>query len=198
MHITVSLQGTTPLLAHNPDLADPDHPITQQIKAITDQRGWSDNTELRRKIDKLEWYGGLYVAQGIDGPAMPTANVRQCLVEAGKITRDGTNVERALSAFDMFVPLGYEGPRNLDDLFARPEFHDRRSIGIGAGRSKKRTMRTRPKFPRWAVVAEFELDSEILTPEKFAEIVSVAGRAIGLGDNRRNAYGRFIGEVKAL
>lgn len=197
MRISISLIGTSPLLLHNPDLADPDHPITKQIKEITNGKGWNENEELRRKVERFEWFGGLYIVPGIDGPALPVANIRQCLIEAGRITRgDGVKVERALSAYEQHVPLVYEGPRDRDRLFDRPEFQDRRSIGIGSGRAKRRVMRMRPKFPRWAVVADFELDTEILTPERMSEIVSLAGRAVGLGDNRRNAFGRFTGEVK--
>src|SRR5690554_34575 len=146
MDIKLELTGATPLLMHNISLADPDNPIVKEIATYTSKRKKTEDD--RRAIERLEWFGGLYVEDG--RIVMPTGNIRKCIIQAGKITKQGTQVTRALQFTDMFVPLVYDGPEDPQELFLRPEFHDRSAVGIGG----KRTMRVRPKFPRWALVAD--------------------------------------------
>jgi hypothetical protein len=191
MRITNELTGTSPMLMHNAQLADPDHPLVREIANITGKR--TKTEEDRREISRLEWYGGLYLFPGIDGPALPTANIRRCLVEAGKITRNGKDVTRAVTFADLAVPLVYDGPRDPAQLYARPEFSNRASVKIGTSR----TMRVRPQFIKWAAVAEAELVDTVLDLADLRLIAERAGIAEGMGDNRVNGYGRFVATVKA-
>ena len=189
MRVSLELTGTTTLLCHNVQLSDPDNEFVQEMGVIHAKRKKTD--EDRKAVERLEWYGGLYIAPGIDGPAMPTANVRRCFNEAAKITRQGKQVERALFFTDLHIPLVYDGPRDVGDLFDLPEHHNRASVRIGTSR----IMRVRPCFPQWAIVATAELLEDVMDPEDLARIVERAGLAEGLGDNRRNGYGRFTGRV---
>ena len=189
MRVSLELTGTSPLLCHNIQLSDPDNRYVQEMGTIHAKRKKTD--EDRKAVEKLEWYGGLYLAPGIDGPAMPTANVRRCLNEAAKITRQGKQVERSLFFTDLHIPIAYDGPKGIDDLFDLSEHHNRASVRIGTSR----IMRVRPCFPRWAIVATAELLDDVMDPEDLIRIVERAGLAEGLGDNRRNGYGRFTGRV---
>lgn len=192
MRVRLELTGTTKLLCHNVQLSDPDNPFAQEMKVINGKRKKTEDD--RRAIEKLEWYGGLYIADGMDGPVLPTANVRRCLNETAKITRQGKQVERSLFFTDLYVPLVYEGPRDIDALFKRAEHHDRSSVRVGTSR----VMRVRPCFPHWAVVAEAELLEDVMDLGDLARILDRAGLAEGLGDNRRNGYGRFTGVVEVV
>lgn len=189
MRVRIELTGTTTVLCHNIQLSDPDNPFVRQIAEITSKRNKTEDD--RHAVERLEWYGGLYVADGIEGPVMPTTNVRRCLNEAAKISRQGKQVERALFFTDLYVPLTYDGPRDIDRLFDLPEYHNRASVRIGMSR----VMRVRPCFPHWAVVAHAELLEDVMDPDDLLRIVERAGLAEGLGDNRRNGYGRFSGKV---
>lgn len=191
MRVTVELTGTTTLLCHNIQLSDPDNPFAQEMGVIHAKRKKTDDD--RRAMERLEWYGGLYTAEGMNGPVMPTANVRRCFNEAAKITRQGKQVERSLFFTDLFVPLAYDGPQDIDKLFDHAEHHNRASVRIGTSR----IMRVRPCFPQWAIVASAELLEDVMDPDDLARIVERAGFAEGLGDNRRNGYGRFAGRVVA-
>lgn len=188
MRITIELTGTTPLLMHNPRMVDPDFEITRQIKALTAKRKKTDDD--LKSIERLEWYGGLYDENGI--VVQPTAKVRKCLINTGKISKAGKFVERALSFSDLNVPLIYDGPKEIDKLFADARYHSRLSVGVG----NKRVMRVRPKFYPWALkVTGLFIEDAGLNIDDFIRIVELAGTVEGIGDNRVNGYGRFETKV---
>lgn len=188
MKVRISIAGTSPLLMHNIQLADPDNDIVREIATYTGKRKRTEDD--RRAIARLEWYGGLYL--GASGPAMPTGNIRKALINAAKITKQGTAVQRALHFTDIDVPLVYDGSRDIDVLFKNPAHHHRAAVGIG----NKRTMRDRPKFSEWAVVADAEFLEDVLDLSDFVRVVERAGLAEGLGDGRALGFGRFEGKVE--
>lgn len=187
MQIKMELVGTTPLLCHNIVLADPDNPIKREIDTYTAKRKKTEDD--RRAIERLEWFGGLYVDNG--RPVMPTANIRKSLVEAGKITKQGRQVARALQFGDMYVPIAYDGPTDLEALYADKAYSHRASVGVNG----KRTMRVRPQFPQWAIVADALLMEDVMDLDDLVRVTERAALAEGLGDNRINGYGRFTARV---
>jgi hypothetical protein len=188
MNIRITLTGTTPLLMHNPRMVDPDCEYNRLIKEISGKRKKTD--EDHRQIEKLEWYGGLYESGGVI--VQPTSKVRKCIINTGKITKLGTAVTRALILSDLYVPLGYSGPENIDEVFTDKKFHSRLSVGIG----KKRVMRVRPQFLPWSLsVSGMFVEDAGLNFDELVRLVEMAGVVEGIGDNRINGYGRFIGKV---
>lgn len=196
MRIEITLTGTSPLLMHNPRMVDPEFELNRQIKAITSKRKKTD--EDLKQIERLEWYGGLYANPNSSGELMvtqPTAKVRKCLVNTGKISKMGKNVERSLSFGSLDVPLVYSGPQDVDALFNDSHFHSRLSVGVG----NKRVMRVRPKFFPWALTVDgVFIEDAGLNFDELSRIVEMAGIVEGIGDNRVNGYGRFVGMVKNL
>lgn len=189
MKITLNITGTSPLLMHNPQMVDPDFQLNREIKVLTSKRKKTDDD--LRQIEKLEWYGGLYVESGII--VQPTSKPRKCLINAGKISKQGKSVERALSFGALNVPLIYSGPKKIDDVFADKAFHSRLSVGIQG----KRVMRVRPQFFPWALSIDgLFIEDAGLNFDEFSRICELAGLAEGIGDNRVNGYGRF--EIKVV
>lgn len=189
MNITITLTGTSPLLMHNPQMVDPQFSINREIKALTGKRKKTD--EDLKAIERLEWWGGLYVDGGTI--VQPTSKVRKCLINTGKISKMGKMVERAISFRTLNVPLVYTGPSDPEDVFKLPEFHSRLSVGVG----NKRVMRVRPKFFPWALSVDgIFVDDAGLNLDELTRIVELAGVVEGIGDNRVNGYGRFEGRVK--
>lgn len=189
MNITITLTGTSPLLMHNPQMVDPEFELNRQIKALTAKRKKTDDD--LKQIEKLEWFGGLYVEDG--RVVQPTSKIRKCLINTGKISKMGKMVERAVSFRSLNVPLVYSGPQDPQEIFAKPEFHSRLSVGIG----NKRVMRVRPKFFPWALsVSGVFVEDAGLNMEDLVRIVELAGVVEGIGDNRVNGYGRFEGKVE--
>jgi hypothetical protein len=169
-------------------MADPEEPIVQEIKNITKKKG-KMTSEDRREVARLEWYGGMYT-NGSSAPVMPTQNIKRCLVEAAKMTREGKSVGRALAFADMYVPIQFTGPKDIDELFALPQ-HRHRSVVL-----RGKSVRVRPCFPEWSLAAPVELIETALDLDALERIVEAAGMVEGLGDNRINGYGRFVGTVE--
>jgi hypothetical protein len=192
MNVVLELQGTSAILMHNPRMVDPEFELNREIKALASKRKKTDDD--LRTIARLEWYGGLYTAPNGGAPVVvqPTAKVRKCLINTGKISKMGKMVERSLSFADLEVPLVYDGPKDIDELFADQRFHSRLSVGIG----DKRVMRVRPKFFPWALrVRGLFIEDAGLNIDDLERLVELSGIVEGIGDNRVNGYGRFIGKV---
>jgi hypothetical protein len=169
-------------------MVDPEYELARLIAELTKKRKKTDAD--RALIAQYEWYGGLYDEGGI--VVQPTSKVRKCLINTAKISKSGKMMERSLAFDALNVPLIYDGPRDIDSLFADPRFHSRLSVGIG----NKRVMRTRPKFYPWALqVSGLFVEDAGLNPDEFIRIVELAGIVEGIGDNRVNGYGRFEAKV---
>lgn len=173
---------------HNPRMVDPEFQLNREIKVLTAKRKRTESD--LEQIERLEWYGGLYEENGI--VVQPTSKPRKCLINTAKIMKLGKGIERTLSFNALNVPLQYEGPKDIDALFADPRFHSRLSVGV----SGKRVMRVRPKFFPWALSLEgiFITDAGV-NFDDLARIVELAGSVEGIGDNRVNGYGRFTGKL---
>jgi hypothetical protein len=170
-------------------MVDPEFELNRAIKGLTSKRKKTD--EDLRQIEKLEWYGGLYEDQGVI--VQPTAKVRKCLIETGKISKQGKMIERAISFAALYIPLVHDGPKDIDAVFANRQFHSRLSVGVG----NKRVMRVRPQFYPWAIIAEGVFVEDVgLNLDELQAIMELAGVVVGIGDNRVNGYGRFVGRVK--
>lgn len=188
MNIKVVLKGTSPLLMHNPRMIDPEFQINREIKLLTSKRKKTDDD--LKMIEKLEWHGGLYEDNGVI--VQPTSKVRKCLINTARQSKLGKAVERALSFGTLNVPLIYDGPKKIEDIFNDSQFHSRLSVGING----KRVMRVRPQFRSWAMELEgIFVEDAGLNFDELENICHMAGIIEGIGDNRINGYGRFIGKV---
>ena len=194
MQVRIDITGTTPLLMKSSAGVDAEHPLNKAISLLTKKTASKRTAEENRELRRLEWTLAIYT----DGERVvyPTANVVRCLKEAGKVTRQGTQITRGLSLDGIDVPLSYarNGHAQVEDLFDDSNFVDVRAVGVGV----KRVMRTRPRFLPWAVTLNGDVFDDVMDVSDLRRIVELAGRAIGLGDNRVNGFGRFTAEVTAL
>lgn len=190
MKVRIGIEGTTPLITHNIRLANPLDPIAKAMKVISAKRKKTEDDHLQ--LARLEFEGGLYLDPEV-GPYVPGANVEKCIVEGGRITKQGKQVERGLFVTDNVVPLIYDGPRTVEALWADENFRSVMAVKVG----QSRVMRTRPIFRGWALDVEAELDPGLLSPESLSAILEDAGSMNGLGDYRPR-YGRFTARVEAL
>jgi hypothetical protein len=186
--IRLELTGTTELLMHNEQLADPDNEFTKQIAALTGKREKTD--EDRKEIAKLEWFGGIYA--DATGPYVPSRNLKRCIAEAAKSSNNGKTIDRALIISEQVnIPLLYKGSRNVPDLFEISRHRHACLVKV----SNKKIMRHRPQFPEWGLEAEYMLQTNLIDFRKFTDLVQLAGIIEGLGDGRRFGCGRFTAEV---
>lgn len=194
MQLQLVLTGTTPLLMHSDVGVNSEHPLNKQKALLTKKTASKRTAEENEEIRRLEWLLGIYTNG--DEVIYPTANVVRCLKEAGKVSKQGTQVTRGLSLEGIDVPLQYarNGHSSVEALFHDANFVDMRSVGVG----QKRVMRTRPRFMPWAVRVTGELFEDVMDVGDLRRIALLAGRAIGLGDNRVNGFGRFTAELREL
>lgn len=190
MKVRLSLTGTAPLIVHNIRLANPLDPIAREMKVISGKRKKTDDDLLQ--LARLEFEGGLYMSDEV-GPYMPGANVEKCIVEGGRVTKQGKQIERGLFVTDNEVPLIYSGPRTVDALWADESFRSMMAVKVGMAR----VMRCRPIFRTWALDVDAEVDPGLLNLDTLSAITTDAGSMVGLGDYRPR-YGRFTATVVEL
>lgn len=184
MEIRMEITGVTPIILHNPRLSDPLDYYTKEIAKISKKTRKSEDDHA--EIARLEFLGGLYTDHG--HVVLPTANLRKCIIQAGKATKQGKQIERAVVFREQFVELEYEGPTEIEKLFnANGTFVDRCSVVV----SNRRIIRVRPKFFPWMVQVTAITNDQMLNPEDFERIVTLAGQIEGLCDGRAMGYGRF-------
>lgn len=192
MKVRFNIEGTAPLLMHSARGVDPLDPVVKQVKAITSKRKKTEDD--MERIARLEFEVSLYHDERV-GPFIPGVNIEKCLVEGGRITKAGKNVERGLFVTDNIAPLIYAGPRDIEGLWSAENGKFRSMMAVGVGGRK--IMRCRPLFQTWAVEAEAEVDDAVLNFDDLVQIAGHAGGMVGLGDFRPR-YGRFEVRIERL
>lgn len=190
MEFTLRLEGSSPLLMHNAQLADPLNPFTQRLAEMTKKR--AKTLDDHAEIAQREWDGSLYYDPDA-GPFIPGANINRSLLDAARMRKLGKSIERGLLITTDVNALEYDGPRALEALRADVNHRHMASVKVGMSR----TMRCRPVFRTWSVECSGWLDEEMLNPSDFRIVTEQAGRYIGLGDWRPR-FGRFSANLKEL
>lgn len=184
--VSLSFEGTAGLVMHSARTVDPFDPLTKQIKSITSKRKKTeDDQEL---IRRLEWEAGLYMDDTL-GPYVPAENIERCFRDAGTVTRDGKQIQRAFLIEDERLPLLYRGPRDVPGLWGEA-YALTKPVRV----QSSRTLRCRPLFREWSLDFTGRLDESLLDFDAFKAIVQRAGQMIGLCDFRPR-YGRFEAKV---
>jgi hypothetical protein len=177
------LTGTSPILVSNPRTANPLDAYTQLIKEVTGKRKRTDDDE--RQLQRLKWEASLYFDPKV-GPYLPSVYAWRSIHEAAKMSKQGKQIERGLIALTDTMPIEYEGPRELDPMWATNRFVDVRD----ANASGRRIMAVRARFNEWRVKFQAAFSPELLNERDLKGYAEAAGRMIGIGTYRR-VYGRF-------
>lgn len=189
MDFRITIEGTASLLMHNSRLANPLDPAAKALKRVTSKRTKTD--EDHEEIARLEHAGSLYHDTDI-GPYIPGENIWRCLYDAAKKSKRGPKVKEGVFISSDFNPLAYNGPRDINGLWANENF---RLIASAKPPGQGRVMRCRPMFRQWRTDAEGILDLNILDFAELEAIAETAGQLVGLGDWRPR-YGRFVATVE--
>ncbi len=195
--VKVRLDGIQPMLMHSNQTCNPLNKFAKAMKAITGKRKKTD--EDYEALSKIEWEAGLYFDDGI-GPFVPSINVEGMLRDAAKKLKKGTDVKQSVRVFPLEIPLGYNGPRDLDglkkiafsgDKVDGEDFFDSRGVGV----NQSTIMRTRPRFNKWWIEFDIIADDTIFNMDDIIHILALAGTKIGLSDYRPR-YGTFEFSIK--
>lgn len=190
--VKVRIDGVQPMLMHSNQTCNPLNKFAKAMKAITGKRKKTD--EDYEALSKIEWEAGLYFTPEL-GPFVPSINVEGMLRDAAKKLKKGTDVKQSVRVFPLEIPLGYNGPRDLEglkkiafsgDKVNGEDFFDSRGVGV----NQSTVMRTRPRFNKWWVEFDIIADDTIFNMDDIVQILAIAGSKIGLSDYRPR-YGTF-------
>ena len=187
---TYRLTGIAPLLMHRAaGLLDPNNPLTVEMKKITDKKSKKTDSDIE-DLRRLEWMNGVYI--NADRRVIVCAdNMQAMLVESARKTRKGKTFSAGVFIEEDSL-LEYDGPKDLDKLYADPRFVDRRSVVV----TRNRVIRTRPVFPQWSLLMTVCYMPSVVSVREIDDAASEAGTLVGLGDYRPR-FGRFTTEVVA-
>lgn len=204
-HYAVKLDSLVPLLTHNGQMADPENEHAIALKVQTKKKGGLRNPELIRKI---EWMAGLYLGKDLR-PIIPGPNIEAAMRDvAFKLGYDKTEVIIGFTVQDE-VPIIYDGPKDVEKLFAHGGFIDSRVVAV----QRARIVRTRPIFKEWSLSFTLQVSDTFKgpaakkadgksggkaesEPDVYASkpvglvLLEEAGRLNGIGDFTPR-YGRF-------
>lgn len=175
--ITVTIQGTTPLLCNRFTDAAQFKATSGNAASLVGDRGTPrEQAEAR-----------LYPGQ--EGrPVIPQPNLFRCLIDAGnffkagksKITTQKTSLIPACVGIDeLEIPIRHKEPWTVD---TRP---------VRIPSTGGRILCHRPCFQDWELEFTLLVDTDMLSVKLLREIVDAAGKRIGLGDFRPDCKGPF-------
>lgn len=193
--VQVKIEGLSTLLLHSDRGADPLSKEAKALKAVSTKRKKSE--EDYADMQRLEWKAGLYLDE--EGrPAVPVENMRASIRDGAKLSKMGKEISRKVFLNGEFIPIGYDGPKDLVKLFEDERFRDTRSVRVG----QQRVMRTRPRFNKWSLTFVAYWDVDAFDVDLFRQCLESAGRFIGLGDFRPDKGGTFgryeVAEIKEV
>lgn len=181
--IGVTIEGTVPLLMHNPRLANPLDPFAIELKKLTSKRQKTEDDHAA--IARVEFMGSLYYDKAA-GVYLPGENIEACIRDGAKIKKRGVKVKRGVMCQEYRVSIVYEGPRTPEQLWDMSEFRDIRGVKTQTAR----VMRCRPIFHRWRATFTLTFQPDIIDADEVRQSLEDAGQQAALGDYRPR-YGRF-------
>jgi hypothetical protein len=179
---TIKIHGLTPLLMHSGRLADPLDPATIALAKLTSKR--NKTLDDHKALSKCEWYGGLYL-DGEGAPCLPGEVIEAALVEGAKKFKLG-KVAKGGIVVDGDFAIVFEGPKNVDKLWAHGGFLKRAGVRVG----QSRVIRSRPIFPEWSCSFVVQWDPTLVKDEEQIQQIAESAGVSGICEWRQK-FGRF-------
>lgn len=181
--VNVEVRGIQPLLMHSPQGVDPTHPLVREKKALTSKPPKKKTDADHETVDWLDYQLAIY----FNGKHVyvPDTAIMGTLRAGAAEASNGKNVLAGVDIAELEVPLIYEGPQTVRELYDQ-RFVDRRPAGV----QKARVMRVRPRFNVWALRFSLVVDEAVIALDKVRTSLEVAGLRKGLLDHRPR-FGRF-------
>jgi hypothetical protein len=184
--IKYKISGAT-LLQHNVRLANPLDPGPKAMKALTSVRKKTD--DIHEQLSDLEYEYGLYFDETV-GPFIPGVWMDACLVNGGKLQKNGSKIKRACLVIEDIIKLNYKGPRDIESLKKDYSFRYVNAVTVG----QQKIMRTRPLFKDCNCTFSVKYDESLVSPSEITQALELCGSCLGTGDFRPR-FGRFTVEL---
>lgn len=175
------LKSTCPMMYHNGELANPNNPITKEMKKVSGKRKKTD--EDFEALARLEFLGGLYLNEKKQ-VLLPGSLVEGTFVKAGKMNKDGKQFRAGIIVDDAI--LEYEGQKDPEKLYEDKRFIRQDMVIVNGNR----ILRTRPIFNEWSAKVKVHYNPLLLDEDQVKTCLDRAGSFTGLGDWRPK-FGRF-------
>lgn len=181
--LKVTIRGTSPLIMHNGQLADPLNKFSKELKGVSGKRKKTD--EDHAEMARIEWFGSLYVNE--DGAAIiPSECLEASIYNGAKKQKLGKHFKSCVFVHEHAVLSLPTKKKKAVDLWGDDNYVDRRAVGVG----QARVMRTRPIFRDWACDFVVHFDDEQVNQEEVERAIHDAGALVGVLDYRPK-FGRF-------
>lgn len=177
------IQGISPLIMHNGQLANPFNPIVKAMAEAKAKRGKTEADTL--EIARLSWLGGLYVTDHTI--IIPQYVLQACLLNASKKFKLGKSVGAGLMVTDNAILEYPDSKLTFEELYQMEEYQFFRPVVVG----QSRVMNMRPIFPVWGCSFSIRYYDDLFELETVAQIVRKAGDVVGIGDWRPEKYGIY-------
>ena len=198
----VVITGTTALVMDNIEHSDPDDPIAQEIKKITD-KGKDMTEEDRHRKDWLAYHASLYTQDTDNGQRLviPWKNINRALrtgaFRIGGVSASG-KADGGIACAAVDFPLDYKGPQDVAKLYEDSRFRFRTMVNKNPTGKKAMVASVRPIFPEWGLTLKLTVFNEIISWDLFERVLSATGTAAGIGNARKLGYGRFTAKITKL
>ena len=197
----VTLNSEGPLLCSNVASSDPLGEGAKQKAFFHTKK--KKNDEDHRALRTLDWLfsgywnkiGEIFVDEsentvefeGFADPILPGANFQRCLRNAATKWKLGKDVLRSVVVSND-PAIEYDGPKNAIEMFnsRTPKFQL-------AAFTSRGVWVNRLMFPLWKATYRLTVDDEILSVSQLKRIITMAGKAEGLG-TWRPRHGRFTAD----
>lgn len=197
MRFKVRLEGTRPIIIQSDRMADPLDKMAKELSLLTSRSAKVDkkSDSVQAKISEIEWFGALYCDDdGKPQIGIPGDNIHRAMRDAATAEKKGETVRREIVIEEDLIPIEHSGPKDLMKMYADDRFVFRKTVVI----QKRRTPRTRPRLPSWALEFHARVDGDAtLNAEDVKRILERAGK-VGIG-TWRPRYGHFnVAEFEAV
>lgn len=181
------LNGVSPLIPHNGELANPMNPIVKSMKKISGKRNKTE-ADLE-ELARLEFIGSLYLSKK-DGLIIPAEILEAAINGGARKFKEGVVCKSGLALMD-HSKLIFDGPQEPNEMWEDGRFTFQKMVVV----SRSRILRTRPKIDEWSLVVTVNFEDTVCDQAQIFKWLEKAGQIVGLCDWRPR-YGRF--SVKAV
>lgn len=200
----VSVEGETPLLMNNGDVAcNPLNSIVKLKKTITGKRKKTDDD--LASITILEWYLGLYLDKppavlvesdsrgdesikfnGGSVTELPGKLFKAAICVAGTTFKLGSTLKPNLRV-SFNCPFLIDSNPDPNELVHLDRHFDHRPVVV----NRARIMKARPVFPVWKSSFDIQFFTDKLELNQVKDCIELAGKIVGIGDYRPAKNGTF-------
>lgn len=181
--VEVEIQGVSPLLQHRYPVPE----LDTMSKGGKRQTGATDYTQEWRQYFYATPDGDLYQpASHLEGALTSAATSFKITGRRGKTYKD--LFRAAVFVTPDTLLHGMSVPDELDTDADKPLFLDVRPVVV----NRARVVRIRPAFRAgWKLAFTLEVLDDQIAPELLNDVLTLAGRTVGIGDYRPR-FGRFL------